>query len=157
MSKKIIIGIIIAILLGAFTLIGLRQKSSYEPQQNLNAPIEIPSKDIVKIKDVADKEKPMVVMFYVDWCGYCRRFMPKFGNYAEQYKDKYTFAVVNSDDADNKQMVEDFHIIAFPALFIVDNKINHKFSLHPAATIENEVMEEELNNYIKVREKILVK
>ena len=152
--NDIIRGIIIVIALAVFTVIGLQQKSSYEPQKNLNAPIEIPSKDIVKIKDVTDNEKPMVVMFYVDWCGYCRRFMPKFGQYADKYKDKYNFAVVNCDDADNKQIVEDFHIIAFPALFIVDKKINHKFSLHPAVTIENEIMEEELDNYIKVREKM---
>ena len=130
-------------------------KVAYTPQQNLNAPIEIPAEGIVTIQEANESQKPQVIMFYVDWCGYCRRFMPKFGEFAKKYADKYTFTVVNCDNPENKQMVDDFHIMGFPVLFVVDNEVGHKFSLHMGATVDKEIMEEELENYLKVREKFL--
>ncbi len=158
MKKKFFIGLFIVAAVGLFIFahLALRTNSErYQPQQNLHAPIEIPSAGITTYQEVSDFEKPIVAMFYVDWCGYCRRFMPKFGRLAELYGDKYNFVVINCEHAENMELVKDFHIMGFPTLFIMDKKLEHSFSLYMAATEDSDIMREELDNYIKFRNKIL--
>lgn len=158
MKKKFFISlfIIAAICLLIFIFVLFKYKTnSYQPQQNLQAPIEIPDESIVTIQEAKNIDKPVVAMFYVDWCGYCRRFMPVFGEFAKKYKNDYTFAVINCDKPENINIVKEFHIMGFPTLFIIDNKINHKFTLNMAGTAEKSIMKEELDNYLKVRKNII--
>ena len=94
MKKKFFIGlfVVVSICLFVFAHIVLKQnEKQYQAQQNLSAPIEIPEKGVVSYEEAEKLDKPMVVMFYVDWCAYCRRFMPTFGEFAAKYKDKYSF------------------------------------------------------------------
>lgn len=158
MKKKIFLGLFLFAAIGLLIFAYLVLKpnnNAYQPQQNLNAPIEIPSSTIITIKEAQNTEKPVVAMFYVDWCGYCRRFMPVFGEFAEIYKDKYSFAAINCDNPENKELVEKYHIMGFPSLFIIDKKINHSFSMNMAGTVEKSVMKEELDNYLNVRKNII--
>ena len=155
MIKKLLTVVFILVIIG--TLIYLftgKKETAYVPQQNLNAPIEIPSEGIITMEEANNINKPQVVLFYVDWCGYCRRFMPKFGDYAKKYSDKYSFVVVNADMPENKALVGEYHIIGFPSLFIVDKEINHKFSMHPAVTVDSNILTEELESYLSVKDKI---
>ena len=155
MKKKIIVSILVVIsvlfLVTAHVIFQHKKNPVYEPQKNLVAPIEIPDKGIVTYSEAINKQKPVFVMFYADWCTYCRRFMPVFGKFAKLYKDKYNFAVVNIDKAENSQLVLDFHIISLPSLYIIDPKINHKFILNMAATVDENIIREELDNYLVVR------
>ena len=130
-------------------------KTAYEPQRNLNAPIEIPSEEIISLKEAENINKPQVLLFYVDWCGYCRRFMPIFGEFANKYKDSYSFVAINCDNPENKAIVKKFHIMGFPSLFISDEKIGHTFPLHMASTVNKEILTEELDNYLKVKQNML--
>lgn len=158
MKKKFFIGLFVFATIGLFVFAHIVLKHnvpSYQPQQNLQAPIEIPSKSVISFKDAENIDKPMVIMFYVDWCGYCRKYMPVFGEFADLYKNKYSFVAVNCDVPDNINLVEKFHIMAFPSLFVFDKKINHHFTLNMAATTEKSIMKEELDNYLKVRENII--
>ncbi len=160
MKKAIIITIVsVAIVAVSAVIYGVLkgESTSYTPQQNLDAPIEIPDTAIVTIQEANNIDKPQVAMFYVDWCTYCRRFMPKFGEIAKKYSDKYTFTVINCDNPENKEIVEKFHIMGFPALFVIDNEVGHNFSMHMGATVNNDIMIEELDNYLAVREKFLNK
>ena len=157
MIKKLLTVVFILAIIGALIYIftgNEKIKTSYTPQQNLNAPIEIPAEGIIALDEANSLDRPLVIMFYVDWCGYCRRFMPKFGDYAKKYSDKYSFVVVNADKPENKEFVGKYHIVGFPSLFIVDNEINHKFSMHPAVTVDENIFIEELDSYLAVRDKI---
>ncbi len=159
MKKKIILTVLVVIVL-CMIFLGIKtiktaQNGTYTPQQNLNAPIEIPDEYVYRINEIENDNKPQVVLFYADWCGYCRRFMPVFGKFAKKYKDKYSFVIVNVDHPENTQMVKKFHIMGFPSLFIVDNEIGHRFSLNMAASGDESVLTEELENYIKVKQRII--
>ncbi len=152
--KKFFVILFIAAAIGLFVFAGsvLREKEdSYQPQQNIQAPIEVPGEFILTIQEAEKTDKPIAAMFYVDWCSYCRKYMPVFVEFAKAYKDKYSFAAINCDRPENVDMVNKFHIMGFPSLFIIDNKINHKFSLNLAATTDESVMREELDNYLNVR------
>jgi len=157
MKKKFFIGLFIAAVIGlsVFAYAALAKKNDYRPQQNLQSPIEIPDTGIVKYSEITDNEKPVVAMFYVDWCGYCRRFMPEYGKLAKKLGDKYTFSVVNCDEAENAELTREYNIMSFPSLFVIDNKLVHSFSLNMAGTVEPEIMQEELEEYINFRNRIL--
>ncbi len=157
MKKKFFLWLFIFTTLGLFVYAYIVLKdnnSEYQPQSNLQAPIEIPHDSILTLKEAEKKDKPIVVMFYVDWCSYCRKFMPVFAELSNEYKNDYVFAAVNCDLPENMPKIKKYHILAFPSLFIIDNKINHSFSLNIASTTDKNIMKEDLDNYLKVRKKI---
>lgn len=156
MNKKISVGILIILI--AILCFGLfvnftQPKVVYVPQQNLNAPIEIPSENVYRLQELESSDKPVLALFYVDWCGYCRRFMPIFGELALKYK-KYDFVVVNCDYPENRELVEKIGIISYPSLVVLDKENDFSFSLSPAAIQYEDYMKKELQNYLKLREKI---
>lgn len=157
MKKKFFIALFVVAAICLFVFAHLVLKSSkpeYVPQENLKAPIEIPNKTIISYEEAIKINKPMLIMFYVDWCGYCIKYMPIFGELAKKYERKYSFVAVNCDKPENLDLVKTFHIVGFPSLFIYDKEINHKFTTHMAATMDNSIMIEELDNYLKVKENI---
>lgn len=160
MIKKILMGLgvlFIAILLalGGFLLYLKFNQPKYVPQENLQAPIEIPDTGISKYSDDISDEKPMVVLFYVDWCGYCRRFMPIYGEVAKKYSKDFNFVVVNCDYPENKKMVESFYIRSFPTLFFMDKKLEYNVPMNLAVTTDKKIMTKELDEYLKFRERII--
>ncbi len=161
MKKKFFTGLFIFAAIGLFIFAHItlshNNNSIPETNQNLQAPIDIPSENLItNYSEITDIDKPAVIMFYVDWCTYCRRFMPIFGKLANEYKDKYNFAVINCDKQENINLINEYHIMGFPSLFIYDKKINHKFSLNMAAGSDISIMKEELDNYINVRKNFVV-
>ncbi len=160
MKKKLFISLftiaVFGLLLFGYSILK-NDMPEYEPQQNLSAPIEIPNNRVLSYEEAKKSEKPMLIMFYVDWCSYCRRYMPTFGEFANKYKDKYSFVTINCDNPEYKNMVKEFNILGFPTVFIVDKKFDLKFSVQMASMHYKSVMEEELDNYLKSREKMLQK
>lgn len=159
MKKRIFIGVLAAAIIGLLAYFGVSEKKNteYSAQQNINAPIEIPDVGIFPIQEITDTEKPVIALFYADWCTYCRRFMPEYGKIAKKYREKYNFAVINCDFQENEEYVKNFHIIGFPSLFIIDNKLGYRFALNPATVADNSIFKDELDNYLKFRNGILEK
>lgn len=156
MNRKISIGILIMLIavlgFGIYANVN-RPKVVYVPAPNLNAPIEIPAENVYKLSDVQDSNKPVLALFYVDWCGYCRRFMPVFGEMAQKY-DKYNFVAINCDYPENRELVEEIGIISYPSLVVLDKENDFRFSLSPAATQYEDYMKNELQSYLRLREKL---
>lgn len=71
------------------------------------------------------KSGKVIVDFYADWCGPCKRFAPKFQDLSE--KDEFkniTFLKVDVDE--NQALSEKFNISSLPTfVFIKDGKIVH--------------------------------
>ena len=160
MKKKFFIALFIVAAIGLFIFAHLALKNN-EPvqeqtvQQNLRAPIEIPEGNIVSFEEAQKSDKPMIVMFYVDWCAYCRRFMPIFAEYSKEFNKDFTFTVVNCDLPQHQKMIEEFYIMGFPTLYIIDKKLEFQYQLHHVVTVDKDVMIKELNKYSKLRSKAL--
>lgn len=156
MKKKFFISLFIVAVIGFGIFIHLffNHKQSYEPQTNIQAPIEIPEETVVKGFDISKSKKPVVVMFYVDWCGYCRRFMPIYGEISKELNKKFTFSVVNCDYPENKELVEKYHINHFPTLYINDKDLDFEYEINSIATQDNESFKSELEKHLKLRSKL---
>lgn len=65
--------------------------------------------------------KPMVVFFYADWCGYCKRFAPVFHSVVKkrEFKKNLAVAYVNCDAPDNTALVKEYGIQGFPTVYMV--------------------------------------
>lgn len=161
MKKKFFTGLFIfaAIGLFIFAYIVLRHNDDeyYEIQENLNAPIEITSERILRVNGITsytDIKKPVVLLFYVDWCTYCRRFMPIYSELAEKYKDKYIFAAANCDIPQNRILMEPLFVRSYPTLIIIDNQLDFEYQLSPILFQNKEILEKELDKFLKLKNKV---
>jgi len=82
---------------------------------------------IIEINDLAHYKKQLseagdklvVVDFYADWCGPCKRIAPALKDLAEKYPDSLQVLKVNVDDAED--VGRDCNIKAMPTFFFYKN------------------------------------
>ena len=67
--------------------------------------------------EVLNSEKTVLLDFYADWCGPCRRLSPILEELAEEYRDNIYIYKVNVDD--NKEIAEVFGITSLPTIVFV--------------------------------------
>ncbi len=69
-----------------------------------------------------ETQKPIMVFFYTDWCGFCQRFAPTYDKITKDKRVKKNFAVafVNCENPDNSKYVKEFNITGFPTVFVID-------------------------------------
>ena len=89
MKKKILITLGILVTLIVASVAGVAVTNMNAPKHPSEYKIGISYDEAVK------SDKPMLAVFYVDWCGYCLRFMPKFRILNTLYKNKYNFVIIN--------------------------------------------------------------
>lgn len=74
------------------------------------------------------KEKPVIVWFYTDWCGFCQRFAPTFGKITKDKKIKNRFAVayVNAELPENRDLMAEYEVQGFPTIYLLNPKTKVK-------------------------------
>lgn len=95
-----------------------------------NAAISSETGDFTSYKTAIKSSKPSVVLFYANWCTYCRKFMPKFNSLAKIYGDKYNFVKINIESSDdNKRISNKYEVKSLPTVYIIEPKyrIKRKF------------------------------
>lgn len=97
------------------------------------------------------EDKPMIILFYVDWCAYCKNFMPKLRLINAIYQNKYNIVLVNCEDQENKSLVEDYYITSYPTIYIVDDRIKNRVHIDNAYYENINLLKRELDRYILVR------
>ena len=78
---------------------------------------------------VKDKKKPMIVLFYADWCGFCVRFMPIYEKLYKNHKKDFNFVKVNVEDEKYEAAVKKYEISAFPTVYMVNTKTDKREQL----------------------------
>ncbi len=67
-------------------------------------------------REVKESNLPVLVDFYANWCGPCRKQLPVVSKIAEQFEGKAKIAKLNVDEGQMKSM--EFGITSIPALMI---------------------------------------
>lgn len=97
------------------------------------------------------QKKPMIVVFYSDWCSYCVQSMPKYELLNEVYQDKYNFVMVNTDDPTNLELVKDYAVSGLPTMYITDPSIDNRVFINSALYGNLGAIRKELDRYLRVR------
>ncbi len=98
-----------------------------------------------------ESDKPMLALFYVDWCGYCLKFMPKFKVLSMMYLTKYNFVMLNVEDPANQKLVEDVALTGFPTVYIMDPKYDNRILINNAIYQNLTKFRVELDRYLRIR------
>ena len=160
--KKFLLGFLAGIIFTIIAIIAVEfvlytkymNESKYQPQQNLMPAIELPEEGVISFQEIIDDSKPIVALFYVDWCGYCRRFMPIFGQYAQKYNKDFTFALINCDNPENKKITHENNVTSFPTLKIIDKQLNYVAPVYINSTSSEKIFKTEIQKHLKLREKL---
>lgn len=100
-------------------------------------------------QDAIKADKPVLALFYVDWCTYCKNFMPKLRLLDMIYKNKYNAVMINCEDPENKKVVEDFQINSYPTLYIIDYSKDLRIHLDNGNYDNLGFIKRELDRYLK--------
>ncbi len=78
-------------------------------------------------REVLDADKPVIVDFYADWCGPCKRLAPAFEQLADKLNTNIKFVKVklDSDDAtvqqENQALAQQYGVQGIPNISMFNN------------------------------------
>ena len=60
--------------------------------------------------------QPVLVMYYAEWCGHCKRTMPEFKKLIDTYRGDVKIIAIDSEDKENAELVKAQNIKGFPTI-----------------------------------------
>ena len=119
----------------------------------------IPKADIVPseydsgltFEQASKDDKPILTVFYVDWCTYCKRFMPKLDIVRNLHKSDLSVVLINMDNPDNEKFAKKYRVSGFPTVYIIDPKYDNRVHIPPSFTDTTLNLNTEVNRYINFR------
>lgn len=70
-------------------------------------------------EEVLRSNKPVLLVFWADWCSFCRELIPIIDDLADKYKDEIRFLTISADY--NKKAAANFQIKAIPSVIYFRN------------------------------------
>ncbi|MEI8128630.1 MAG: protein disulfide isomerase family protein [bacterium] len=146
MKKPLLIIVIIAtVLITSAVVWAFSPKKNLKPSEyNIGTTYELAIKD----------KKPIIALFYADWCTYCMRFMPKYKIIADVYKNKYNLVMIDAENPKYATLVKDYSIEGFPTMYIIDPNIDNRISLSNNIYDDLGKLRIEFDRYLRIRSMI---
>lgn len=96
-------------------------------------------------------KKPIMVLFYADWCHYCIKFMPIYQEISKIYEDDYNFSKINVEDPKYEKLVKEIGITGFPTVYLIDPKYDNRVLLSNAYFGDIKKLRGELDRFLRIR------
>ena len=145
MKKKIVL-LLGGLLLCISVLAGISIASDNSAKHPSDYHIGIPYSQAV------NSQKPMLAVFYADWCSYCLKFMPRFYTLSKLYGDKYNFVMVNTEGSQSEiKLTKNMRISGLPTVYIIDPKYDNQVLIPPSAYQDLFMFRKELDRFLRIR------
>ena len=92
--------------------------------------------------------KLVIVDFYADWCPHCQRLAPIYDEVSKEFKGKVNFVTINSEDAKNQKLMEEYQIQYFPTVYVVNPKTNKKEQIDSSLIFDKAIFKDKVRGYI---------
>ena len=92
------------------------------------------------IEEILNKHPALVIDFWAEWCGPCRRVSPAIEELAQEFAGKVTFGKCNTDE--NQQFAMEMDISAIPNIvfFSHGKMVDRIIGAYPKEAIRQKVM-----------------
>jgi len=97
------------------------------------------------------QNKPVVLLFYTNWCGACKRALPLVKEQREIFGKDFVFTSLNAEDTKYADTIKDYRLRCFPTVYIIDPKYDNRVHLEVSYLFNADAFSKELNRYIKIR------
>lgn len=72
---------------------------------------------------IFNSKLPILVDFYADWCGPCKKLTPILNTLEKKYEDQITFLKINVDNEDCNEVCSLYDITSMPTILFIKNKV----------------------------------
>ena len=94
----------------------------------------------------------MVVLFYTNWCGACKRALPTIRAAKDKWSDTFNFVSINAEEEQYKSIAkEQYRLRCYPTVYIVDPKYDNRVHLEVSYVFQLPILEGELTRYQRIR------
>lgn len=143
----------ILISITAIVLIGISVKSCMAILPKANA--QPSDYDLgMTYEKASTEDKPMIAVFYVDWCTYCKKFMPRLDTVRSINKNEYNVVLINVEDPKNEKLAREYKISGYPTVYIIDPKLDNQVHIDSPFLESVATLNKEAQRYLNLRKLI---
>ena len=106
------------------------------------------------LEQASKEDKPVLTVFYVDWCTYCKRFMPKLDKVRNVNKKDLNVVLINAEAPENEKLAREYKIAGFPTVYIIDPEYNNRVHIDSPFLESVKSLSTEVGRYARIRELI---
>ena len=103
------------------------------------------------LEQASKENKPVLTVFYVDWCTYCKRFMPKLDKIRNINKKDLNVVLLNVEDPENEKISKEYRIAGFPTVYIIDPKYDNRVHIDSGYLETVDTLNKEVQRYLNFR------